>query len=228
LVRMKLGVFGGTFNPMHLGHLHLARKVQSLFGLKEIHFVVASTPPHKPLEGLTPLIHRYAMVVLATSSEESFIPSLVELEEPRSPFSLNTMEKLARHTGGTSEDLFFIAGGDSLLEVSGWHQSDKLLDAYNFVFVARPGAKTDPAAAAFPLSVRSRVRDLRGLDVSSLSSRVHEEATAGQPKIFIVDAGAPDISSSKIREMIAAGTRAESFIPEEIFSYIRKLHLYGA
>lgn len=224
---MRLGVFGGTFNPIHLGHLHLAGMVRSLFGLHEVHFVVAATPPHKPLDGLTPLIHRYAMVALATSGDTTFIPSLVELEDPASPFSLHTMEKLARRCEGKGKDLYFIAGGDSLLEVAGWHQSERLLDAYNFVFVARPGAYAKDVSRTFPERLRHRIYDLRGLEPEHLARRTEGESDSSLPGIFLIDAGAPDISSSRIREMIASGISIDALVPVEISRYIQKLHLYG-
>jgi nicotinate-nucleotide adenylyltransferase len=224
---MRLGVFGGTFNPIHLGHLHLAGKARSLFGLHEVHFVVAATPPHKPLEGLAPLIHRHAMVALATSSHDAFIPSLVELENPVSPFSLHTMEKLARRCEGKGKDLYFIAGGDSLLEVAGWHQSEKLLDDFNFVFIARPGTCARDASLAFPERLHPRIHDLRGLEPDHLTSRARQESDSNLPGIFLIDAGAPDISSSRIREMIAARISIDALVPGEISRYIQKLHLYG-
>ena len=93
---VRIGVLGGTFNPVHNGHLHIARNIQEFFALKQVHFVVATTPPHKSLEDLIPFNHRYAMVSLAVAGVSSFIPSLVELEPEASPFSIDTMDKLSQ------------------------------------------------------------------------------------------------------------------------------------
>ena len=111
---MSVGVFGGTFNPIHLGHLHIACSVQQLFGLSRIYLVVASTPPHKPGLDLAPFLDRYAMVSVALSGSDRLIPSAIELERPASPFSIDTMKKFARRSKSGHDGLYFIAGGDSL------------------------------------------------------------------------------------------------------------------
>ena len=135
----RIGVLGGTFNPIHLGHLHIAGEIQKIFSLAQVHFVVATTPPHKSPEDLIPFIHRYAMLSLATAAISSYIPSMIELEPQASPFSVDTMNKLARCMGREQRELYFIAGGDSLSEVKTWRNSEKLLTSYNFVFALRPG-----------------------------------------------------------------------------------------
>jgi nicotinate-nucleotide adenylyltransferase len=221
------GVFGGTFNPIHLGHLHLARSVQRLFGLEQIHFVVAAAPPHKPLEELVPFIHRYAMVSLATAGRRSFAPSLAELEPPSSPFSLHTMAKFARRRSGAAANLYFIAGGDSLLDVGGWHESGELLTTYNFIFVARAGVQVLDAGAILPPEVLRRIRDLRGLGARELRAGIRAEKYAAENRIFIVDVGVPDISASQVRSLVSAGKSIDHLVPSAVHQYIQKLHLYG-
>jgi nicotinate-nucleotide adenylyltransferase len=224
---VKAGVFGGTFNPIHLGHLHLARSVQRLFGLEQIHFVVATAPPHKPLEELVPFIHRYAMVSLATASRRSFAPSLAELDPPSSPFSLHTMAKFARRQAGMGSNLYFVAGGDSLLDVGGWHESGELLTTYNFIFVARAGVPVLDSAAILPPDVLRRIRDLRALGARELRAGIRAEKYAAENRIFIVDVGAPDISASRIRSLVSAGKAFSHLVPPAVCQYIQKLHLYG-
>ena len=224
---MRLGVLGGTFNPIHLGHLHLARRTQGLFGLDQIHFVVATSPPHKPLDNLAPFVHRYAMVSLATAATPSFVPSLVELDPPSSPFSLDTMDKLALRQGGAGAGIYFIAGGDSLLEVLTWHKGVELLRSYNFIFVVRPGVAARNALELFPAGIRERILDLRRIRMARLRALVRKEAAASESRIFIIDAGAPDISSSKVRRLASAGRPIGHLVPASVHRYIRKLHLYG-
>ena len=224
---VNVGVFCGTFNPIHLGHLHLARSVQRLFGLEQIHFVVATAPPHKPLEELVPFIHRYAMVSLATAGRRSFAPSLAELDDPSSPFSLHTMAKFARRQAGTTSSLYFVAGGDSLLDVGGWHESGELLATYNFIFAARAGVPVLDAAAILPPDVLRRIRDLRGLGARELRAGIRAERYAAENRIFIVDVGAPDISASRIRSLVASGQPIDDLVPPAVRHYIDKLHLYG-
>jgi nicotinate-nucleotide adenylyltransferase len=222
----RIGVLGGTFNPIHLGHLHIARSIQSIFSLDQVHFVVASMPPHKRPEDLIPFMHRYAMVSLAVSSEPSFVPSLIELEPRYSSFSIDTMRKLAHSVGHDGEALYFIAGGDSLLEVQSWQASEKLLTAYNFIFVVRPGTGSIIPAEHLPAKAVSRVRDLTGLKQSQIRNRIAEESKDGN-RIYIVDAGAPDISSTQIRDRASSGRTMRRMVPDPVREYIRKLHLYG-
>jgi nicotinate-nucleotide adenylyltransferase len=224
---MTLGVFGGTFNPIHRGHLHIARSVRRLFGLSQIHFVVASEPPHKPGLELEPFFNRYAMVALAAAEDRHFVPSPVELERPSSPFSVHTMRKLARRTGIDPVLLYFVAGGDSLLEVGGWYRSAELLSSYNFVFVVRPGFPLDEPGASLPAKVAGRIRDLRGLTPAAGRRKLRLERESRGLGIFIVDVDAPDISASEIRLRAASGRRISHLVPPLVHEYIQKLRLYG-
>ncbi len=223
---VRMGVLGGTFNPVHFGHLHIARSVRQLFSLSEVRFVVATTPPHKPLEELIPLLHRYAMVSLATAEEPAFVPSLVELEPQASSFSVDTMSKLARQVEQTHGVLFFIAGGDSLLEVKSWRESEKLLTAYNFIFALRPGTAAANPVKVLPAQAAGRVRDFTGLDEAEIRRRLAEEAK-GESHIYIVDVGAPNISATGIRDLVSAGKPIHRKVPGPVSEYIQKLHLYG-
>jgi nicotinate-nucleotide adenylyltransferase len=163
LAIVRIGVLGGTFNPIHSGHLHIARRIQQLFSLSQVHFVVATVPPHKPVENLISFSHRYAMVSLAVADARSFFPSMIELEPEASPYSIDTLEKLSAGVAGKNGALYFIAGGDSLMEVKSWRDSEKLLTSYNFVFAVRPGIDLAHATDALPAQAVSRIRDLRGL-----------------------------------------------------------------
>ena len=223
---VRIGVLGGTFNPIHLGHLHIARNIQSIFSLDQVHFVVASMPPHKRPEDLIPFMHRYAMVSLAVSSEPSFIPSLIELEPQYSSFSIDTLRKLANSVGHFGAALYFIAGGDSLMEVQSWRESEKLLTAYNFIFVVRPGTGSILPAEHLPAKVIPNVHDLSGLNRSQIRRRIADESK-DETRIFMVDAGSPEISSTQIRSLASSGSALRRLVPDRVGKYIRKLHLYG-
>jgi nicotinate-nucleotide adenylyltransferase len=212
---------------VHLGHLHIARWSRELFDLSQVLFVVAATPPHKPSHELIPFPHRYAMVSLATSGAPGFVPSTIELEPPASSHSLATLPKLMRQFGITGEALYFIAGGDSLLDVAGWYESATLLMSYNFVFVMRPGIAAVDYHAALPPAAAARVIDCRRLDLKAAHDRIAFEAAAPECRIFLVDAGAPDIAASQIRGFISQGRNIENLVPAPVAEYIQKLHLYG-
>jgi nicotinate-nucleotide adenylyltransferase len=222
----RLGVLGGTFNPIHLGHLHIARSVKEIFSLSEVLFVVAATPPHKPQESLIELTHRYAMVSLATAGEPSFVPSLVELEPDASPYSVDTMQKIARHSGQDAGEIYFIAGGDSLRDVKSWRESERLLTSYNFIFVLRPGVDTVQLADFLPESARKRVRDCTGLDRAQTRRRIDEDRSGGN-RLFVADIDALDISATGIRQQAALGKNFSDSVPAPVWEYIKKLQLYG-
>jgi nicotinate-nucleotide adenylyltransferase len=220
----RIGVLGGTFNPVHCGHLHIAREIQRLFALSQVQFVVATVPPHKGPEDLVPFMHRYAMVSLATAGIPGFLPSLVELERQASPFSIDTLRKLARRAGSNS-GLYFIAGGDSLPEVKSWRHGGKLLNSYNFVFAMRPGAQLVNVDQVLPPQAARLVVDLTGL------SRNHARRTIAQQKngtrIYLVDVGALAISATRIRSLVSSGRPFSRMVPGPVREYIQKLHLYG-
>ncbi len=223
----RLGVLGGTFNPVHIGHLHIAREIHGIFGLSRVIFVVAGTPPHKPLEDLISFHHRYAMVSLATSGCGFLLPSQIELEPPASPYSIDTLTKLAKQCSVSGNGLYFIAGGDSLLEVAGWHRSQELLSACNFVFVMRPGIPVKDAFAALPQAEASRVVDLRGFAASRIQNELMSLPTSAGSHIFLLDVNAPEIAASQIRRRLTSGQAIDDLVPASVSEYIRKLHLYG-
>lgn len=228
---MRTGILGGTFNPIHLGHLDIAASARRTFGLAQIHFVVATFPPHKRLEQLVPFSHRYAMVTLATARAAGFVPSLIELEPPASAYSIDTVVKFLRAGRGSSRDLFFIAGTDSLCDIKHWRKSRELLLACHFIFVVRAGAKIGDAAAVLPAEARPRLLDLRGVGRRYLRRHVETVLAhqgSSQTHIFVVDFGAPDISASHIRRLVAAGRPFGHLVPRSVHTYIQKLNLYGA
>lgn len=222
----RLGVFGGTFNPIHSGHMHIARSVQKDFSLAKVLFVVAADPPHKTSDNLIALAHRYAMVSLATSEEPLFVPSLIELESHASSYSVDTMRKVSRSIRPNKGEIYFIAGGDSLLEVNSWKESEKLLTSYNFIFVRRPGSDACNYKDFLPEKAIPRVLDLTGLGRNAIRRKIEDERLK-KNRLFIVDADAPDISATRIRNLASAGKNFRSLVPKPVYSYIQKLRLYG-
>lgn len=223
---MRIGVLGGTFNPIHYGHLHIARRIQRLFSLTQVHFVVASVPPHKPPESLISFLHRYAMVSLALSGTRSFLPSMVELEPEASSFTIDTMAKLSSRVDRNKSALFFIAGGDSLREVKSWKESGTLLNSYNFVFAVRPGTDLTHLEDALPEQALTRLTDFRGLTSEGIRRKL-ARIKAAENRIYVVDIRAPDISATGIRNLAASGKTVARLVPRPVYEYIRKLHLYG-
>ena len=223
----RLGVLGGSFNPLHQGHLHIAQRCRDIFGLSNILFVVAAAPPHKPAGDLISFVHRYAMVSLATAGIPYFVPSMAEMDPPVSPYSVDTLAKLARTHGLSGNEIFFLAGGDSFADVAGWHESSRLLLSYNFIFVMRPGVAAPEIALTLPPAVLPAVVDCRGFGAPELRRRVLEENATPSCRIYLADVGAPDIAASQIRRRVSSKQPIDSLVPAAVVDYISKLHLYG-
>lgn len=222
----RVGVLGGTFNPVHCGHLHIAERIRKVFSLSKVYFVVATVPPHKLHENLIPFVHRYAMVSLAVAGIPCFVPSMIELEPKASAFSIDTMKKLECFLARERSELYFIAGGDSLAEVKSWRDSGKLLTSYNFVFASRPGTGPVFREEVLPPKAIARVRDLTGLGMVGMRQKIDEEMS-GENRIYIVDVDAPDISATRIRRLASEGKAFHRMVPGLVREYIRKHHLYG-
>jgi nicotinate-nucleotide adenylyltransferase len=227
LTETRLGALGGSFNPIHFGHLFLARRIRDLFRLQRVHFIVAAVPPHKPAEVLAPFIHRYAMVSLALAGARDFVPSPVELEPPPSPFSVHTLEKLDQRNRGEHARVFFIAGGDSLLDVGEWHESKRLLASHDFIFVMRPGVDIPDPAGLLPSSARGSLLDLRDRRPAEIRAAIRVAEGGWERRVYLLDVGAPDISASTIRQHIAAGRAVDNLVPARVREYIDKLQIYG-
>src|ERR1044072_7380419 len=138
MARRRVGIYGGTFDPVHNGHLEVARGVLDLFELDEVIFVPACVPPHKRNASITSAFHRFAMVALATEADQRLLVSTVELDAPDRPYAVDTVERM-RETFGEQTVLFFIIGADSWLEITTWKDWQRLLTLCHLIVVSRPG-----------------------------------------------------------------------------------------
>jgi nicotinate (nicotinamide) nucleotide adenylyltransferase len=152
---------------------------------------------------------------------------MAELEPPPSSYSIDTLAKLARRFGATGKDFYFIAGADSLLDVTGWRDSETLLMSYNFIFVVRPGVEVPDIHAALPRGAASRIVDCRSMDSTRVGRRIAAELEGPECRIFVVDLNAPDVAASKIRRLAGSGQSIDDLVPVRVREYIVKLHLYG-
>src|SRR5437588_3111349 len=167
---MNIGLFGGTFDPIHHGHIALARAAKERFELGRTYFVPASVPPHKKREPLAPFSHRYAMVALATIGEKSFVPSLLEAPgtiaiatapKSRQPehgasganYSIDTVKRL-KESLKKIDHLFFLIGIDAFAEIAQWHEAEALLRECEFIVASRPGYSLADVANALPAQLR--------------------------------------------------------------------------
>jgi nicotinate-nucleotide adenylyltransferase len=219
--RKRIALYGGTFDPIHLGHLEIARKISTLFEIDQLWLVPAQVAPHKFARAVTPALHRHAMLVLATQNDPGLLISTFELDGPGRCYTVDTLAHFSTQWGPAA-DLFFIMGADSWLEINTWRDCDRLLAMVNHIVVSRPGYQLSLDHLAPQLA--QRVRDVRGVDRGRLSEILSGEAG---PHIFITDAVMVDVSATDIRRAAREqGPELMSMVPPGVADYIRKYELY--
>ena len=139
----RIALFGGTFDPIHEGHLAVARAAERRFHFDEVHFIPAAHPPHKPASELLPFAHRFAMVALACAGQARFVPSLAEANSngpaAGASYSVDTVRRFQREICRPGDQLYFLLGADSFLEIGTWKEYETLLGLCDFVVASRPG-----------------------------------------------------------------------------------------
>jgi nicotinate-nucleotide adenylyltransferase len=219
--RKRIAIYGGTFDPVHSGHLQIARRVLQLFAIDEFLFVPARVAPHKLDRAVSSALHRYAMLVLATKADPRLCVSTFELERPERQFTVDTLGYF-RSRIGESADLFFVMGADSWTEITTWREWQRLLTLANLIVVTRPGYEI--SAEAVGQAVAANVVDVRGLTEEDASRGL----VPGAQKIFLTDAVMLDVSATEIRTAARKDLRErlEKLVPLEVADYIRKYQLY--
>jgi nicotinate-nucleotide adenylyltransferase len=144
--RRRIALYGGTFDPVHVGHLEVARKISELFEVEQVIFIPAQLAPHKVGRPVTEPIHRYAMLALATQDDPRLLISTFELDAPDRRYTVDTVGEFQRMLGEDTE-LFFIMGADSWSEIQTWRDWKRLLQMTNHIVVTRPGYEVPPAPA---------------------------------------------------------------------------------
>ncbi|HEX8633452.1 MAG TPA: nicotinate-nucleotide adenylyltransferase [Pyrinomonadaceae bacterium] len=221
----RIALYGGTFDPVHDGHMAVARELLKLFALDEVLFIPAHVAPHKRrrVAPASPL-HRYAMLALATQSETRFRVSTVELDEPEKPYTVETIARLADALPGAR--FLFVMGADSWEEIATWREWERLLSLVAHVVVTRPGY--DLPTGHVTNEARGRIVDLRQGAASGAQAARAIEVT-GEPKIYFTDAVKMEIASSDIRRAVReAGDEPLGSIgvPQPVAEYIKKYRLY--
>ena len=201
---MNVAIFGGTFDPVHRGHLAVARAARRRYKLGKIYFVPADIPPHKQRRPITAYHHRFAMLVLATQGEKGFVASLAEARDgearPAPSYSISTVRRFRAQLAGRDR-LFFIIGADAFLDIGKWHRAAELLQEVEFIIASRPGFSLADAARALPPTVR--------------------------PKgLHLMPGVAQDISATQIRQALTQKRKLTRWLPSAVADYIHKEHLY--
>src|SRR5215469_2016620 len=230
---MNIGFFGGTFDPVHRGHLALARAALERCKLHHVLFVPANVPPHKQKQPHTPFVHRFAMLALATAEEKAFVPSLLEGPEDVTPirkneakpgrpnYTIDTVRRLKQSFKG-SDKLFLLIGMDAFADIAKWQRAEALFRECEFIVAGRPGYSLADVANALPENLRPRAEVTRPFhrqkpdgDLVLPGVRLHLMGDLKQPA-----------SATAIREHAAAGRPLGRFVDSAVGEYIQKMGLY--
>ncbi|HMD16054.1 MAG TPA: nicotinate-nucleotide adenylyltransferase [Terriglobales bacterium] len=218
---MNIGFFGGSFDPIHRGHLALAEAAASRHSLRQVLFVPANVPPHKQKQPLTAFIHRYAMVALATQDEKRFVPSLLESASVGANYSIDTVRRL-KQTLKKSDRLFFLIGIDAFREVAQWHEARALLAECDFIVASRPGFSLRDVAESLP-------EDLR--PPAAVTRPFHKQPAKGDlvlpgVTLHLLEGVNQNISATAIRAAAAQGKPLTRWLDPRVADYIKKHGLY--
>jgi len=210
-------LYGGTFDPVHIGHIDIARRVSEVFEIDKVVFIPAQMAPHKIGRPVTPSVHRYAMLALATQDDPQLSISTFELDDPDRRYTVDTVAHFQRRLGNETE-LFFIMGADSWSEITSWREWERLLTMTNHIVVTRPGFEPSIAHVG---AVGERIVDLRGTATEAATSRT-------TPRIYFTDAVMKDVSATRIRRLASEGRTGEltDLLPPAVLEYIKKYGIY--
>ena len=200
---LRVGILGGTFDPIHLGHLEAASAAQRTLSLDRMLLLPSRTPPHRSTEPHASVFHRFAMAALAAAEREMSVSDL-ELRREGPSYTALTLEALHRD-GFAPAQLFFITGSDAFAEVASWYDYPRILQLANFVVVSRPGA---PHPSTLIPNPQSLITD------------------PTRPTLFSVEADTPDVSSTEIRRRVGAGESIDGLVPSSVAGHIRRHRLY--
>jgi nicotinate-nucleotide adenylyltransferase len=213
---MRIGILGGTFDPIHNGHLEMADRAQTFFSCDRVYLMPAYSPPHKAKGSITSSYHRYAMAALATMDRENVDVSRLELESPSQPYTVQTIMKLRERLGNAAA-IFFIMGADSFRELETWREYRQLIASCHIVVITRPGYQIDLAERGARL--QTNIIDLRG-------QRQSPRDVESDAIIYLTDLLELDISATAIRKAVAQHQEIREFVPSAVAHYIKKYQLY--
>jgi len=213
----RIGIFGGTFNPVHSGHVRAAAEVQARFAIDRVLFVPSFIPPHKETAEVASPRDRMAMVELALRRYRRLVASPIEIEAGGTSYSIVTLNKVgALHPGAR---IFFILGADAFRDIETWREWRRVLEGCRFIVTTRPGSRLTEARDALAEEYRSGVLEVRP------SIRLGE-AVLEAFRIFLAPIDAVDVSSTEIRARVRSGRPLRGLVPVLVERYIREHGLY--
>ena len=234
---MNIALFGGTFDPIHRGHIVLAGAARDRYQLGRVLFVPAHVPPHKQKQPLTAFAHRYAMIALATATEKIFLPSLLEApaDSPDAPsvgkrsalpiappnYSIDTVLRL-KQSLKKSDQIFFLIGIDAFRDIAKWHESEALFRECKFIVASRPGHSLADVANSLPEKLRPAAHVTKPFEKQPAKG----DLVLNGATVHLLDGVHQAISATAIREAVSAGKSLAKFVDPAVADYIKKMELY--
>lgn len=221
---MNLCLFGGTFDPVHRGHLEVARAAAKRYKLHRVEFVVSDIPPHKQRRAITSYLHRFAMVALALRGQKILFPSTLEApgaaESPSVHYTIETVRHVKQGLR-QADRLFFLIGMDAFADIATWREPEALLRECEFIVASRPGHSLADIGRALPASLRPIAATLEGLSKTKSGKLAHGGAT-----IHLLQGVNNPISASEVRKAAGQGRSLARLVPPDVAEYIKKMDLY--
>jgi nicotinate-nucleotide adenylyltransferase len=208
----RVGVLGGTFDPIHCGHLDAARAAERTLGLTSLLVMTSNVPPHRPQPAASPF-HRFAMAALAVAGTASWQASDIELRDHSRSYTHATLERL-HAVGYEPHELFFVIGADAFAEIESWARYPDILDAAHFAVVSRPGWPVAALPQRLP-ALAPRMVDGGGADARGRAT-----------SLFLIDAATADVAATTIRERVAHGESIRGLVPPLVAQHIQQHGLY--
>jgi nicotinate-nucleotide adenylyltransferase len=217
----RVGILGGTFDPIHVGHLAAGLAARAALDLDSVVLVPAHDPPHRAAEPCASGAHRFAMAALAIDAVAGLVLSDMELAAGGPSFTATTMRRL-HGRGFEPAALFFITGSDAFAEIASWRDYRAILDSCHFVVISRPGWPLSALGDRLPdLAPRMRTTGAGG-------AQAGDPVDASLLSIFLVDSPTPDVSSTGIRDRVRDGLPISGLVPPSVERYIQRHGLYGS
>jgi len=217
----RIGLLGGTLDPIHVGHVETAQAARRALGLERVYVLPSHVPPHRPQQPLASGYHRFAMTALAIGGIEGLVASDIELCAPGPSYTADTLMRFRERSAIPGTQMFFITGADAFAEIETWHRYPEVLDLAHFAVVSRPQFPVERLRELLP-SLASRM-----ISVDDIGAEP-EGAVRDSPSIFLVDAPTPDVSSTEIRRRLFAGAPVSGMVPDVVYRHIRQHRLYSS
>ena len=210
----RIGILGGTLDPIHLGHVETALAARDALKLSTVLILPARVPPHRQQGPSASTFHRFAMAALAIQDLDGFTVSDEELSTDGPSYTALTLERIAAR-GMHRSRIFFITGADAFVEIETWYRYPAVLDLAHFVVISRPGVPASSLADRLPRLAKRMLHTSTGA------------AIPAEPSVFLVDARTPDVSSTEIRRRLRAGESITGLVPPSVEAHILRHRLYA-